>query len=187
MWIETGAAKRIFGLVNKIKDKEYFGRATTKRQKLGDTSFEIVLEFVRYIKQFEQLPENLQDYAKIEEDDIEEIEKIDFSKHPDEKELAVIDMHTLYVRQAYKDLYQIDLELNVGTFIEFSDLLNNHSKIWYLVDDTNPMQDVVSAPPRIIKYKTEELLICKSFLPMVPEDLIIDLIDKVGWCTEICS
>ncbi|CAG8685462.1 15307_t:CDS:2, partial [Funneliformis mosseae] len=95
-------------------------------------------------------------------------------------------------------------KLHVGTFRDFSDQLYNNSKIWYLVDSTPPLgiqaRTVVSASARSIKsrefknfikdlvnifcmppWSIEELEICqKEIFPMVPPDLMYDLIDETG-------
>ncbi|CAG8582609.1 11416_t:CDS:2 [Diversispora eburnea] len=123
----------------------------------------------------------------------DEIEETDFIKHSDEKHLVVIkDLYQIVTnRNSYSRilmsgasgigkscflLYLLirllcnidDLELNVGTFIEFSDLYE-HSETWYmyLVGDTNSTQGiqgvkektVVSVSPRNIKKrKTSRIL-----------------------------
>jgi hypothetical protein len=95
-------------------------------------------------------------------------------------------------------------KLRTGSFEEFSEQLYN-SKTWYLVDGTAPEDDVeaiqvVSASSKSIKSKEltdfvkeldnifcmppwsiEELEICRNEVyPMVPKDLMLDLIDVAG-------
>ncbi|CAG8707649.1 930_t:CDS:2, partial [Funneliformis caledonium] len=133
----------------------------------------------------------------------EELEEMQEEELEEVLEEELEEGHKLYARKAYKDLYHIvtsedcdprflpdevdeasnllycfeGTKHHVGTFRDFSDQLYNNSKIWYLVDSTPPLgiqaRTVVSASARIRNLP-------KEIFPMVPPDLMYDLIDEAG-------
>ncbi|CAG8543992.1 6892_t:CDS:2, partial [Dentiscutata heterogama] len=147
--------------------------------------YENVLEVVHHLKKLKQLPESMQNHAEIEEED-------------NSKFLIT---GTTGIENS---------ESIVGTYINFYNLLHNHPETWYLVDGTGPMKyvqarTVVSVSPKSIQsnkfqelikdpmirfcvppLSIEELLICKKIFPTVPQNLMLDLIDRVGGISRYC-